>query len=851
MSPSLKSIQWRLICSSILALVLAIGSFSLNQWFFSYSDDQCFWKAEGNKVTIQEILPNGVAEKAGLLEGDELVAIQDKKITARTLPTATRIINEQPEGQVLLYTVYRNGKLLSLPVKLVKPFNYVGLSMLLAGLVAWGIGLLVVLSSPQRKVARHFFYLGVISLLVPLYSRGATGNVPIYVLLPTFTLAGVILSIAPPLWLHFFLRFPHPFVLRTNRIFLLCLYVTFVFMGGVSTLAFLARTLVRAGLLGDPIGFTSDLQALIALFHGLSFATILAGVAVFWLGAFKLPDRRRRALLPALILTTFICMDLGLYSYLSAMAQGKSLLFQREAWIFFSPLPLLPLSFAYAILRHGFLEVRRAILRWLTYFMVLGIALAAYLWGLAWIFEQGSRVIPAAWVGILAGLSALPIGWLLRWLLQVLRKKFRRDLHTARDLILDNLRDPKKRFSEAALLHGLATSLQEAFHPQVLRIIPVKDRSLPLPPLEELDPEETYAGALSQEQHLRLPAYVVRNARYYGELVVGLGSDESDWIREQGLAVRAHVDALEAQVMVILLVSQEPHTAVMLGGKYAELNYGRDDRDLLREVAVSAGILLETAVLHRRLVDQGRIEHELQTARHIQESLITSEPPSIPGYSLALRLEPALETGGDLLWVTRRSQGKWLAAVGDVSGKGLPAALYMSQSVALLKFVAQQEDMDFDQMLPVLDHTMRNLMGSRDFLTLCLLEWNERGQYRVARAGHPPPLLVKGSGPRDILGIAPRGRGLGMRPSMPATWEIHEADLQPGEWIVMYSDGFTEAMNDEGEEYGLERFQLQLRRHWASGSVRSACDGIYRDVARFETQNRDDRTLFILGRLGG
>ena len=68
---------------------------------------------------------------------------------------------------------------------------------------------------------------------------------------------------------------------------------------------------------------------------------------------------------------------------------------------------------------------------------------------------------------------------------------------------------------------------------------------------------------------------------------------------------------------------------------------------------------------------------------------------------MALRLAPALETGGDLLWVGRRPSGRHLAAVGDVSGKGLPAALYMSQATALLTFAAQQDDLAFDQILPV------------------------------------------------------------------------------------------------------------------------------------------------------
>lgn len=848
MTPYLRRIRWRLIWISALALVLAVVSFALSQWVYASSDDQCFWKAEGNKVRIREILPDGAAERAGILERDELVAIQGQPVTARTLEGLRRFINEQPRGKEVLYRVRRNGRELSLTVALVQPFNFVGLSVVLSGLVAWAIGLLVVVSSPQRKVARHFFYMGAIALVIPIYAPVDSGNVPLGLQITGHVLSGFIVSMATPLWLHFFLRFPHPFPLRRDRRFLIALYGGFLAMGFVSTGAAIAMAIARSGPYGDLSWMTTDLQLATTVFRAALGIAVIAGVTVFWLGALKLPRKRRMALMPALFFTTAIAIDLAAYSYLTAMAQGKSLIFQRQAWIFFSPLPLLPLSFAYAILRHGFFDVRRALLRWLTYFAVVGATLTVYFVVLSWAFEQGIKAFEARWVGVLAGLTAWPIGWALRRLLGALRRKFRRDLSSARELILGTLREPRCRFSEEALLEGLAEALRQSFHPHLLLMLPVTDRCMELPRLDVIEPDDPRAASQRKPISLRLPLALVRNARDYQELAIGLAGDEADWIREQGWEARARVDALEAQIMVLLLASGEPHTAVLLGGKYAELSYGREDRELLREVAVSAGILLETALLHRRLLDQGRIEQELQTARRIQEGLITSEAPPIDGYDLALRLEPALETGGDLLWMKQRTNGNWIAAVGDVSGKGLAAALYMSQATALLEFAARQEAMDFERLLKALDQTLRNLMRSRDFLTLCLLEWDAEGRFKVARAGHPAPLWL-GAGVREgLVEIVARGRGLGLRPEMRGAWEIREGTLAPGDWLVLYSDGLTEAADPEGELFGAERFQAILRRHWEGGTVQSACDTVFQEVAQHEAQDRDDRTLFILGR---
>jgi serine phosphatase RsbU (regulator of sigma subunit) len=509
------------------------------------------------------------------------------------------------------------------------------------------------------------------------------------------------------------------------------------------------------------------------------------------------------------------------------------------------PAPLLPLSFAYTIVRHGLFDVRKVLLRWVAYMAILAITVALYLAGLAWAFSHLSA-IPPGWAGALIGLLALPLGWALRKLLQRIRRRFRRDYSTTREIALSALHEPRKRFSEDSLLKSLRRALGEAFQPQLLEILPIEDRQVLLPAAEGSDREERRLHF--PPQPLRLPPGLLRLARENRELTLGLGSEEADWIREQGGTVRAHVDALEAQLMLLVFAGEQPHSAVLLGGKYAGLDYGREDRELLREVALAAGQVLETAVMHRRLVVQERFSQELETARRIQEGLVTSHVPPIPGFQVALRLEPAQETGGDLLFVKQRPSGAWLAAVGDICGKGLAAALYMAQATALLEQVAQREEQGLEGILPSLDQTLRQLFGSRGFLTLILLEWNALGHYRLARAGHPGALVLQGPSQETSREIIPRGRGLGVRPAGACDWEVIEGTLLPGSWMVLYSDGLSEAMNREGELYGLGRLSAQLRRLWGTGSPRAACEAVFQDVAAFDTQNRDDRTLFILGR---
>jgi sigma-B regulation protein RsbU (phosphoserine phosphatase) len=253
-------------------------------------------------------------------------------------------------------------------------------------------------------------------------------------------------------------------------------------------------------------------------------------------------------------------------------------------------------------------------------------------------------------------------------------------------------------------------------------------------------------------------------------------------------------------------------------------------------------------MMHARLIDKTRMDQELQAARDIQESLTTSNPPATPGFQIASRLVPATETGGDLLWVAQRAPGQWIAAVGDVSGKGMPAALYMSQSVALLNFAVREAEAPLEKILAGMDHALRSMMSPKDFLTLCIVEWRDDGRFRIVRAGHPPPMHLSAASPGRPAQLAPQGLALGMRPAYAQRWSVHEGRLEPGDWLVMYSDGITEAMDGGGAQFGVDRLGGQLARFWGTGSPRAACEAVFSQVAAFESQNRDDMTLFILAR---
>ena len=842
MNPYLRRIRWRLAWMSALCLAVAIGGFVITQFVYSFSDDQCSWTLKDGKVVITEILPNGVAEEAGLLEGDQLLSIQGHRISGTLQGTreAQNLINSKSEGTVLSYAVQRKDRVLYLPVRLVKPLDKGRLVGLITGLLTWLVGLLVVVSSPERKSSRHFFYLSCVWLLLVNGFGFGTGTLPGWSL--SILLFGNLIGLAlgPPLVLHFFMRFPYPHEIRKRADFIKGVYAVFAVLSVLLGVSLVMSPLAKA--MRESLSIPDLPEQALKTFNiwrgnlqtAASVAAFSFAMALFVRGFFQLEPKLRRAVLPCLLVTTAVLIEQLVALFIQIRA-GDSLIFARNAWILFLPVALLPLSFGYAIIRFGLFDVRRALLRWASYSALAGAVLLVYFGGIVWLFAEGVQSVPTLWMGVLVGLLALPLGWVRLRMMRRIRKLFHRDAETAREALLGSLRDTRKRLSEEGVYQALSEGIRAAMHPSGLWVLPFDGDALTLPACEGFAPEI-----------LRLPATLARHARDNRELVLGLGSEEADWIRDQGDHARAHVDALEGQILVLLMVAEKPHAAILMGSKYAELTYGRRDRELLREAAINGCVILETAVMHRRLVAQERATQELETARKIQEGLITSTPPPVPGFQLALRLEPAMETGGDLLFVKKRPSGKWIAAVGDVSGKGLAAALYMAQATALLEQAAQLEDRPLEDIICGLDDTLRHLLGSNGFLTLILVEWDERGAYRLARAGHPGALVVEERG--EAKELLPKGRGLGLRPAGPKDWEILEGVLPPKAWLVLYSDGLSEAMDRRGELYGLARMRDQLRKLWATGSVRAACEAVFRDVAAYDAQNRDDRTLFILGR---
>lgn len=277
-----------------------------------------------------------------------------------------------------------------------------------------------------------------------------------------------------------------------------------------------------------------------------------------------------------------------------------------------------------------------------------------------------------------------------------------------------------------------------------------------------------------------------------------------------------------------------------------ETTFTEEHLNILTTLASVAAIRVENARLLEERFQRERMERELELATEIQQRFQPSEAPRMDGYEFQGISFSCYEIGGDYYDFITRHDGKMLIALGDVSGKGTAAALLMSSlHAAIHGQVAARSSLD-EVVRSVNQYLADNTPANR-FVTLFVAELDpSTGALKYINAGHNPPLIGRMSG--HIEQLSSGGFPLGILPS--AEFEVGETQLQPGESLVIYSDGVSEANNIKEEEFGMERLMDVVKRNLPS-SAAGLRDKVESALSAF-TQTapaNDDITLVIVKRV--
>lgn len=269
-----------------------------------------------------------------------------------------------------------------------------------------------------------------------------------------------------------------------------------------------------------------------------------------------------------------------------------------------------------------------------------------------------------------------------------------------------------------------------------------------------------------------------------------------------------------------------------------------DDLSLLQAVSGVAARAIENARLYAVAREKGRLEQELRMAHDIQENLLPHDMPASPRYDIASYWQSAREVAGDFYDAFTMEDETIGAVIADVSDKGAPAALFMAVARTLLRSHAHAGMSPVEAMSRTNDLLLVDAENSGMFVTMYYSRFKEDGSSQHVNGGHNPPIYYKHStGTSELLPIG--GRALGWFLNNP--FQEITIDLAPGDAIIYYTDGLTEAENPRGEPYGEDRLMSVVNRvgERSSGDL---MDMILQDVETFAEGEPpfDDMTMLIV-----
>ncbi len=335
------------------------------------------------------------------------------------------------------------------------------------------------------------------------------------------------------------------------------------------------------------------------------------------------------------------------------------------------------------------------------------------------------------------------------------------------------------------------------------------------------------------------------SVRGVGEFVGEMSLLDGDGLRTASVRVRSEARVLElTRDDFDTLLRRHPAMAYeMLRVLSARLRASNDAsvRDLHERNQRLAQAYADLQAAQAQIIEQETLMRELQLAREIQESMLPHTLPWMEGFDIGARMVPARMVGGDFFDIIPLGSDSLGIVIGDVSGKGVPAALFMALASSLLRAEVTRGAPP-EQALPMLNRHLMTRNAKGMFVTLLYgVLWRESREFRYVRAGHEFPLAWDASGTRMAVS---RGRGLPLGLFPTPVLDAQSLTLPPGGTLLLYTDGAVEAMDAQGVLFGHDRL-YQVARADTEGTAQDLCDHVVQAISSYQgaASPADDVTL--------
>ncbi len=354
-----------------------------------------------------------------------------------------------------------------------------------------------------------------------------------------------------------------------------------------------------------------------------------------------------------------------------------------------------------------------------------------------------------------------------------------------------------------------------------------------------------YAICLKDSEKLEVIASRLKNPlnkqilEYFGEI------EAPTYISSIKLSknIKSQLHEIGLKILVPIHLHNKVKGIIALGNKMNNQLYSQSDMEFLYSLGNLAIISLENSRLFEEAIEKQKMEDELLIARDIQYGLLPKNLPKLDGYDVAAINISSKQVGGDYYDLIKCSDSKYIVAIGDVSGKGMPASLLMANLQAMIRALVPF-DISLSELTKRVNDLINESTGNDRFVTFfwgCIN--TQKKIFSYVNAGHNPPFLLHKNG--TVERLQKGGLILGvMKDLMP--YEEETVNLQPGDILLLFTDGVSEAMNQDGIEFGEEKI-LSLIKSYSKESAKYILDRIVEIVKNYSGSfQSDDITLVVV-----
>jgi serine phosphatase RsbU (regulator of sigma subunit) len=846
----LKNKKRLIIGASVILLAISV----INTYFVLnvnvVSNDECLWVTKASSkdnttIFFDFVKVGGVSWNAGIRNGDKLLAINDVPVFVGI--SAQLVLNKVSPGNYAKYLIEKNGKKLTVYVLIKKFFSFPNLALSLLGFFWLLIGFIVLMAKPDGIVQKLFYGIGATSvlsstlvLLQAIFFSGV--NFRNLFLLGLSYIWAVSYCYIPFLQIYFFWTFPKQFkILEKKWVKSLIFIIPGILSIGTFILIVLSFTITK--------GSIEIFQKIFGYLQILLFLGIITAYISLFINyrRLKTPEEKKPI---KIILGAF---SLGLlaiiYTAFVAPAITDTIFNSPE---FYTPIILIivfPLAFAYAIFKYQLMDVSVVVKNTIIYGTATLSIAAIYFFVIYVIGQELSKVITGA--REYQGITAAVLFIIFAMVFQSTKDKFQ-DFLTARfypeqfayqKILVTFSNELPTLVGMEKILESMKDTFVGALKIGTFGILVKDDASGNLTLVKSVGISDTNLK-IEEKKDLSLSPLLrfINEKSLTSEKIFIEQNDFINTFPEN----TAQLIKENIYTIIPMIISSRVVGLLLFGLKRSGSQFAGKDLELLSAVASQAAIAIENARLYKTEAEKNKIQRDLELAHRIQQGLLPKCIPDIHGLDICGEMIPAMQVGGDYYDLITISGSKLFVVVGDVSGKGLSASLYMTKLQTMIQ-IACTPGKSPKEILIEINRRFYESIERNWFVTMTLALFDmEKRIVKFCRAGHMPVLFASNG---TVHSYRTQGIGIGLEKGLifEKTLIEEEVPIRPGNLFAFFSDGITEAMNETEDMFGEEQLYKMLRNTSAKRSGEIMND-IWNSVKAFRgsAEQNDDMTMVLV-----